>query len=82
MGEIEARLATIELVVMELAAAGFIGDPTALHDAMAAIKDGLRADVDDDERTVRTGALQLLQDARDRFREPANGVGLVRASSV
>ena len=77
MGELEARIATVELAVLKLAAAGFVSDPTARQDAIASIKAGLEADVDDDERMVRAGALQLMRDARDRFREPAVGIGWV-----
>ena len=76
MDEFEARIAVLELAVMELAAEGAVSDPLPLRDAMASIRAGFRAPIDADERTVRRGALQLLADANDRFNQPTLGMML------
>lgn len=69
MDEIELRLAAVELFRIEVAA---WLDPGALDDAAHSIRAGLgRGDADED--TIRHGALQLIDDARRRYRAPAQG---------
>lgn len=73
MDELELRLAALELWAIEV---GAWIDPQVLDDAAAAIRDGLDRAIDDDERTIRQGALGLIEDARKRFAAPAVGVAL------
>jgi hypothetical protein len=64
MGELELRIAALETAFIEL---GAWLDPDALDDAERSIRAGLGRG-DGDEQTARLGAIQLIDDARKRFR--------------
>ena len=66
MDEIEARVAEIELVVVEMAA--WLGREV-VDDTMRSIADGV-AGAGDEERMIRLQALQLLADGLRRFSSP------------
>lgn len=73
MTELELRLAALELWVVEV---GAFLEPQVLDDAARSITAGLATALDDDERTIRLGALDLIEQARGRFRPPVVGVKL------
>lgn len=64
MDEIELRVAALELLVIEL---GAWLPREALLDAARSIQAGLTAAPDPDEAAVRQQALQLIEDAVNRF---------------
>lgn len=64
MDELELRIAALELLALERLA---LDEPGRLAQMEANIREGLDTPVDDDERTVRLQALQLIEDARQRF---------------
>ncbi len=64
MGELELRIAALETAFIEL---GAWLDSGALDDAERSIRAGLGRG-DDDEQMARLGAIQLIDDARKRFR--------------
>jgi hypothetical protein len=63
MEELELRVAALELVLVEVFA--WI-DPLALEDAMASLKGSLD-NCGPEERTVRLGALQIIEEGQGRF---------------
>jgi hypothetical protein len=63
MGELETRLAAVELAIFEI---GAWLDPQAVADAQASIRAAL-ATCGPEERDIRLGALGLIEDARKRF---------------
>lgn len=65
MDELERRILALETWAIEV---GAWLTPEALDDAERSIRDGLAKDIDQDERSARLGALQLIEDARARFR--------------
>lgn len=73
MDELEHRIAALELWAVEV---GAWVEPQVLEDAARSIAAGLDTALDDDERTIRRGALDLIEQARGRFRPPAVGVKL------
>jgi hypothetical protein len=75
MDELEARIAAIELVLVELIP---WLDAGAVEDATASIRAGMEPEISEDERMVRAQALQLLEDGRKRFAGPAVGVAIRR----
>lgn len=71
MGELEKRLAAVELLLIEVAPWLAV---EALDDAAAAIRAGLHGGpISADEREIRMYALQLLTDDRNRFAPGAAG---------
>lgn len=68
MDEIELRLAAIETALIE--ALGLI-DPGALADAARSLRERVaQGDPEPDERAIRLGAAQLLEDAARRWAPP------------
>lgn len=70
MDEIETRLAAVELFLIEVAS--FL-DPAALADAHRSIAGGLEG-ATAEERTIRMGALGLIEDAQRRWAPPGEGI--------
>lgn len=70
MDEIEIRLAALELWAIEVGA--FI-DPAALADAKRSILAGVDQ-AGEEERTIRLGAIGLIDDAQRRWAPPAEGL--------
>ncbi|CAN5180213.1 hypothetical protein BH11PSE2_BH11PSE2_19670 [soil metagenome] len=65
MDESEIRIAALETLLIELLA-WLPAD--AIDDTMASLKAGLANASDGDERTIRQGAIGLIEDAQQRFR--------------
>jgi hypothetical protein len=64
MDELELRVAAIETALIEV----FAWLPhDALQDAQRSIRGGLTADITGDEKAIRQGAWQLIEDARKRW---------------
>lgn len=64
MDDLEARIAALELLIIEDLA---LRSPDHLRRMLDAIAEGLEHDISADERMVREGALQLVEDAARRF---------------
>lgn len=68
MTELEMRLAAVETALIEVL--GLI-DPLALADASRSLRERVAAgDPEPDEKAIRLGAAQLLEDAARRWNPP------------
>lgn len=64
MDDLERRIAVLELLAIEDLA---LRPPGHLDQMADSIRAGLVEAIDDDERAVRLGALQMIDDGRRRF---------------
>lgn len=62
MDELELRIASLELLFIELIPRL---NPEVMLDASQSMREGLRLPLSDDERAIRLGAIELVEQGRE-----------------